>query len=220
MCRLNRVTKARQAQGKCGRCGAAIEAGDAYRWWKGRYTRRNVRCMRSSCTPQPWELETNPLKAEAMQGEDAHANATSMTSDAASAASYLREAIDVATSVSEQLQERIDNKSGSGFEQSSEVDALSQSQYDFEEYVSEAETIADDLEQLDTPPEESQFDAADYQSESDPAAAAEDAYEDAVAEYENDVQEALDRLPDWPELDLGQYGPPRPKRKPKTPALI
>lgn len=92
MCRLNKVEKARNDQGNCGKCGQPIKAGDSYRWWKGRYTGKRVRCSKPSCTPQLYELETNPLRAEAMQAEDAVSSCQG-AEDAGTAAEFLREAI-------------------------------------------------------------------------------------------------------------------------------
>lgn len=53
------VKKSRKDQGKCGRCGDALPAGSAYRYWmpifRSKY--KMVRCMKNPCTPKPSELD-------------------------------------------------------------------------------------------------------------------------------------------------------------------
>lgn len=203
MCKLETVKAARKAQGKCERCQTPIEAGSAYRWWKGRYTSKHIRCMKSSCSPQPWELETNPLRQEAMQGSTAHENATSSVDDAATAATYLREAIGIAESLAEQLNERVSSWESTNLENSSQAEACKTSAEEFESYVIEAESIADELEAMDAPPTADDVDANDYVNDDDPEQSAEDALAMLEQEYEAEVESHVSGLPDWPELDLG-----------------
>jgi len=47
--RVNVIEKCRKSPGKCGKCGKVIEAGHKYRWAKGRYTMKMVRCDRLRC---------------------------------------------------------------------------------------------------------------------------------------------------------------------------
>jgi hypothetical protein len=218
LCRVNRVARARKSPGTCEHCRTVIEVGQPYRWWKGRYTSKHVRCGKPACSPQPWELETNETKALAMRGEDVHYNAANETCDAEQAASYLREAIEIAQALVDDLNERIDNKAGTALEASSEYQALEESRDGFEYYVSEAESVADDLDALGAAPDESDYDPAspDFASEADPDQAAQDAYDQARLAHCDEVDEMLGCLPDWPELDLGSYGPPRPRRKQKV----
>lgn len=96
--RLETVKSARKDQRPCGKCGQAISAGDAYRWWGGRFTGKKVRCMKPDCTPEDWEREGNPLMAEFMQAEDLAGKAM----DAALAAR------DAMQSVYDQLRDRLD----------------------------------------------------------------------------------------------------------------
>lgn len=52
--RINKVEKARKFAGTCKRCGARIEAGQPYKWIKGRYSPKRVYCGLHS--PRPSEM--------------------------------------------------------------------------------------------------------------------------------------------------------------------
>jgi hypothetical protein len=220
MCKLNRVKAARKSPGECGKCGETIEVGQPYRWWKGRFTGKRVRCAKYSCAPQAWELETNGLKAEAMQGEDMVNQAQACTEDAESAASFLRDAIGVCESVREQVQERIDNMSGTGLENTEQYSTLQDTLYNYETWQGMAEQVADELEALSTAPSEDDYhwSSPEYVDDKDPEQSAQDAFDEAMQAYSDSIEEALAALEDWPELDLGAYGPPRPRRRRATTA--
>lgn len=47
--RVNTVEKARKSPGNCSRCNREIAVGEPYRWAKGRYTSKKVRCMAEPC---------------------------------------------------------------------------------------------------------------------------------------------------------------------------
>lgn len=179
--------------GLCGKCHHPLRKGDPYLWWKGRYTPKYVRCTKPTCSPRPWELETNATKATAWEGEW-NCSQASEAEDAATAAGFLREAITMAESVKEDLDERIGNKEGTALEQTSEYEALTGSREAFEGWLSDAESACDDLEAVEEVSEE--------------------AVEDDQVSYEEALQGLLGNIPDWPELDLGVYGPPPPKKKP------
>jgi hypothetical protein len=204
MCKLNRVSKARKAQGKCGKCGTPIEQGDAYVWWQGRYTGKHVRCLKASCQPEAHERETNPIRAEGMQGEDAIAKAQSLTYDHMGAAEAVREAIGFAESIRDQLDERVSAWQDTNLANSYQAEACEMTKDAFDEWASEAESVADDLENLEQPAE-SDYEATDpaFASEDDPEQAAANAYQDALSDYEQEVQDLIDTLPEWPEVDLG-----------------
>lgn len=220
MCKLNRVKAARKSPGECGRCHHVIEAGEPYRWWKGRFTGKRVRCAKSACTPQAWELETNGLKAEAMQGEDIVGQAKACNEDAESAASFLMDAIHVCESLCDQLQERLDNMSGTGLENTEQYSTLQDTLYEYEIWQDTAEQMAQELEALGAAPSQDdyQWTSPEYVDDKDPERMAQDAFDEAMQAYSDSVEEALAALEDWPELDLGAYGPPRPRRKRATTA--
>ena len=64
--RVTTVAKARQDAGTCGKCGATLGAGSAYRWWKSRFGPKRVRCMARTCDPKPSELVTNEVTSAAL----------------------------------------------------------------------------------------------------------------------------------------------------------
>jgi len=53
-------------QPTCGKCGVTIEVGDPYRWFtvgfRSHY--KQVRCMKSECTPRPSQRESSGIRAE------------------------------------------------------------------------------------------------------------------------------------------------------------
>lgn len=153
MCRLNTVTRARKAQGKCGSCYTPIEPGDAYRWWRGRFGPKRVRCMSPRCTPAPWERETNPLRAEHMQAAaqvdrlTGYGNGDDIES-VEEVADQLQSAIDTTSSVIDALQERVDGWQGTNLEYSYQAEACGMSLEELESWVSDAEGIVNDLSQL------------------------------------------------------------------------
>lgn len=61
--RVTTVRKARKDQGKCGKCGAELPKGSAYRWWtvgfRSRYAHK--RCLKPECSPRTSELESSKL---------------------------------------------------------------------------------------------------------------------------------------------------------------
>lgn len=62
MARVTTVKAARKAQGRCGRCGKEIEAGDPYRHASpGFRSRKLVRCMEDSCRFRASDLTTSKV---------------------------------------------------------------------------------------------------------------------------------------------------------------
>lgn len=56
--RLHKVDACRKSPGECGTCRKPIEKGSGYRWWKGRYGPKHVRCLKCPA-PKPSEIESN-----------------------------------------------------------------------------------------------------------------------------------------------------------------
>jgi hypothetical protein len=54
--RVNTVDRCRKSPGTCGRCGTKITEGMGYRWAKGRYTGKKVRCLNAACHFRPSDL--------------------------------------------------------------------------------------------------------------------------------------------------------------------
>jgi hypothetical protein len=68
MPRINTVKKARKAQGSCGKCGKAIKPGDAYKWIKGRFGPRKVRC--ESCAFRASDLTSSDKLARVYDAQE------------------------------------------------------------------------------------------------------------------------------------------------------
>ena len=196
MCRPIRVKHARVTPGLCQKCQAPIRAGEAYTWWKGRYTGKRVRCSRSICQPKSWELETNPTKATDIEGGFLLSEAQG-ADEAGQARDSLQSAISMAESIVEDLEERISNKEGTALEHTAEYETLEESRDNFKCWIDPANGVLDELEEMGDAP--------------DP----EDEGEESQLSYEEALANILNQLEEWPELDLGSYGPPRPKRKQK-----
>jgi len=74
MPRVNHVKKCRKDQGACGRCGAPLPVGSAYRYWEFRYGGRHVRCMKAECNPRASELTQSKLSEVYAAQEDGEQN--------------------------------------------------------------------------------------------------------------------------------------------------
>lgn len=144
MARLNRVQKAAKPQGTCQKCGAAIDKGDPYVWWKFRYSGTYKRCTRPQCQPQPWERESNQKRADLMQAEDALAEATSAT-DPDDAGSYLDQAAELVRGVAEQLEETASAWQGTNLEYSEQYQVYQDDAASLTEWADTAERVASDL---------------------------------------------------------------------------
>jgi hypothetical protein len=54
--RANYVERCNKSPGDCGKCGKTIKKGSPYRWAKGRYTSKKVRCGEVACVFRPSDL--------------------------------------------------------------------------------------------------------------------------------------------------------------------
>jgi hypothetical protein len=196
MCRLNPVAKARKSPGTCAVCHQTIEAGEAYGWWQGRYTRKQV--AHKSCHVPAWMRETNATRQEHMRAAEAVETAMGAeTAEEATAA--LKEALELAQGVVDTLEERLSGWQGTGLENSGQYEACSNTSAELEEWLSQAYGWADDLEALPEPPTEPEgygdmtkvgyIDATDY--------------EVTLTDWEQAFDEAQGAIEELPELDLG-----------------
>lgn len=124
--------------------------------------------------PELWELETNALRQDHMRAQDDLAKAKDAT-DAGLAAQLVRDVISSVEGVCEALDERLSAWQGTGLENGQQYESCTSSKDELESWVSEAEGIADELDELDGD-------------------------EDEMA---GDLGDILDRVEDVPELDLG-----------------
>jgi hypothetical protein len=194
ICRLNKVAKAQKDQGRCQICGQPVTKGQAYGWWKGRYTPRYV--AHAGCPVPAWRRETNATKSEAMQAAELVIKAQNALSPDA-AALYLRDAISMIESVRDTLQERVDSWQGTGLENSYQAEACSNTIYEYDQWLSDAEDWASELESLGPEPDEP-IDDPEAHENGDYAVAAQE-HTDWLEAFE----EAQGAIEDAPELDMG-----------------
>ena len=71
MPRVYRVKKARRAHGTCGKCGAPLEAGQPYVWWKFKRAGRRNRCAKPACAPRRQDLTLSEISSVIYDLEDA-----------------------------------------------------------------------------------------------------------------------------------------------------
>lgn len=188
LCRVNTVQHARKPQGKCQKCGTAIEVGDPYRWWKGRYTGKYLRCMASACYPQAYERETNPLRADHMRADDLVSSARMLADQPAQALNELIEARDLVQGIVDELDNRLSGWAGTGLENGQQYEACDNSKAELEDWVNMVEGVLSDLEGVDN--------SVDADLDDDDRELREQEIEAEVESYLNDVEEL-------PELDLG-----------------
>lgn len=186
LCTLNHVGKARKDQGRCAICTLPVMAGDAYKWWKGRFTPRYV--AHAGCSVPMYRRETNPLRSDHMAAADEVSEAMSATSPE-SAAEYLRSAMDMVQGVVDELEGRIDSWSGTNLEYSQQSEACQQSRDDLQDWLDNAEEWASELEDLDPEPEADDEDDEDDDGEH--------------ADWQQSFDEAQGAIEDIPDLDLG-----------------
>jgi hypothetical protein len=74
MATVQTVQKARTAQGECGKCGAKIEAGTAYRWFAPFRRPKQVRCMSAACAFKRSETCNSKLSEVYAAHEDAESS--------------------------------------------------------------------------------------------------------------------------------------------------
>lgn len=143
--KINEVKKARDDQGTCGRCGTALPAGSAYRWIKGRYSARKVRCLESACRFRPSEMTESKLSAayaaqetlEGFMAEWSNDDGIDNVKDACSeAAESIREvgqeygdAAEAMGGAGEEMQEKADNLES----WADEIESAGNDREDFEE---------------------------------------------------------------------------------------
>lgn len=144
--RLNKVTRARKSPGTCGRCGAVINIGDGYYYWKFRFGRRQIRCLDHA--PAPWERESNSKRQDLMRASDAFAACQNADAPEDAAAS-LREAIGYVESARDEFQNAVDGWSSTGLENSEMAQNFEYAVSDLDDWLSDAEQAADELEAWD-----------------------------------------------------------------------
>jgi hypothetical protein len=142
MPRINTVKKARKAQGRCTKCGKAINKGDAYRWIKPRYGSK--RCVCESCQFRASDLTSSDKLGRVY---DAQEDAQSAVGDwdgqdVAELRQALEDAAEAIREVAQEYQESADNIM-------EHFPSGNQTSEECEERANELEGWADDIEGAD-----------------------------------------------------------------------
>lgn len=145
--RVNHVKKAQKDQGTC-TCGKEIKAGEPYKWAKGRYGPRMVRC--DSCRFRQSDLTSSDKlsRVYGAQEEAEDALASWDGEDADEARSILENLAASIREVSEEYQESADNIH-ENFSESSTADECEEKAQDLESWADSIEGAMDDIEDFD-----------------------------------------------------------------------
>jgi len=110
MPRINRVKKARQAQGKCIKCGDKINKGDAYSWIKSRFGPKRRVCSKPGCHFRDSDLTGSEKLGRVYDTRDDASEAVGAWSgeDASDLRSALEEAAEAIREVAGEYQESAD----------------------------------------------------------------------------------------------------------------
>jgi len=142
--RINSVKKSRDDQGRCGKCSEALPAGSAYRWIKGRYGPRKVRCMKPECSFRPSEMTESKMAdvygaQESVEDFMIEWSPGAGVGDVQSACSDAAEAI---RSVAEEYREAAEAMGGAGSEMEDKASEL-------ESWSDDVENAANDFEDFE-----------------------------------------------------------------------
>ena len=214
--KLYRVKSARKPQGTCRTCGQPITVGQAYVWFKFRYGSAQKFHDAPECMPTPADRESNAKRR--LWNDASDSIATARNADApAHAAEHLRDALTNVGEIIDLLDESLQGWESTNFEYGEMADAFRSSRDALDDWRADAESIADDLDQMPDEPydplvEPTAPDPEDYE-DGDPA------YSDAFADYEDELstyreqretwddwaaslQTKLDEIDDLPSLDF------------------
>ena len=151
--RVNHVAKSNKDQGKCGKCGAELPKGSAYRWAQGRYTSRKVRCMLPDCGFRDSDL-TESKMSEVYAAQEALSDVlggwdgqelSEIADECVTAAEAIREVAQEYADAAEAMQ-------GAGEAMQEKADSLEQWASEIEDAGNEPdEFVAEPAETLDCP---------------------------------------------------------------------
>lgn len=157
MARINRVKKARKAQGPCGKCKVLIQPGDPYRWTKNRYGPKRVRCMSPGCSFRPSELVSSDKLARIYEAQEMIEDLSLYWIDPDDLEGMLEDikglveqAYEQAREVGEEYNESLENMP-EGLQQGDVGQEIEEKAQACEEYAQELESIVD---ASDTPEDE------------------------------------------------------------------
>jgi len=153
--KVNTVKKAQKDQGTCPACGKEIKAGDAYKWAKGRFTSKKIRC--ESCAFRQSDLTSSDKLSQVYAAQEAAEDAMAeWDGDGEEAKSIMETLAEAIREVAQEYQESADSIH-ENFSESSTADEC-------EEKANDLEQWADDCEQAG---EEGEFDEDDIDFDED-----------------------------------------------------
>ena len=178
MPKVNRIAKCRKSLGKCGKCGAVIEAGQPYLHWAfmvgGRGGPKIVRCARPECAPRPADLtQSDYLRAVYGLQEETFAHAKT-TEDLESARDDARGQVE---ELQQEQQDKLDNMP-EGLQQGDTGQLI-------QERIEACESCASELDGVDI-----SFDAPEGKTEAEAA----EALKERLAELRDELSSALGNL--------------------------
>lgn len=134
MPKVNTVDKARKSPGDCGKCGAKIKAGMPYRWAKGRYGPKKVRCPK--CAFRPSDLTGSDKLSRLYSARE-------------SVEDVLVPDFDDTDAVRDAISSAVDEAREVASEYSDAAENMSATRDEMEEKSSQCESWADELEGVD-----------------------------------------------------------------------
>lgn len=150
--RINVVEKSNKDQGECGRCHKTLPKGAPYRWIKGRYTSRQVRCMEHGCAFRRSEMTNSKLSAlySAIEAAEDVLGDVDCTVDGAADAikSALSDMRDSAQEVADEYRESAESIRES-FSESATADECDEKADEIENWLSEVESAEDGCEDFE-----------------------------------------------------------------------
>lgn len=150
MARLNRVQKTRK-EWRCGKCQKPIEVGSPMLYWGFRYGgtyRRHV-----TCEPEHWEYATNNFKRQALMRASDAVGMAQEADTAEDAAAALRDAISEVEGTVEEFRAALAGWDSSGIDGASDsslYQTFETAAEELEEWSTQAESLAEDLEGMET----------------------------------------------------------------------
>jgi hypothetical protein len=202
--RVNHVKKARKDQGTCGKCGKAIKAGDAYKWAKGRFGPRMVRC--DSCAFRQSDLTSSDKLSQVYAAQEAAENAMAEwdPDDANEAKQILETLAETIREVAEEYQQSADSIRDN-FAESPTADECEEKANELESWVDECEDAASECEEFDEEGvefDEDEVEAEEGESDEGHAERVKTAREEAVKrakeEWKEELQSRMEAISNCP----------------------
>ncbi len=149
MPRVNYVKKSAKVQGNCSKCGIALPAGGAYRWWKFFRGGKYKRCMSPDCAPRPADLTQSEYFSSLFSQEDTFNSDVEGAEGVDAVVSALDSAADQARELGDEQQEKYDSMADSFQGGCPTMELLEERQQACEDLADEMESAKDQVEGLE-----------------------------------------------------------------------